>query len=401
MDPIQINQITFVFLASGLILLAWSAWKRWFLEVFLIASLIMLASWLSPQEGAALLGFLIPPYLLTRLCWGKNDRPWGLQISLLVTWEIALFIYLRGYEWVEYSPWLVHPLAIIGLSYMLFRVIHLAVNAPHLGEYPISLTRYFSYVGAFWTLLSGPIQSYDSFCRGLTEIGRPETNEILRQAHRATNGLIKAFFIAPIFLKSSELGINESSETYWIDFAVVFYSYPIYLYLNFSGYTDVVIAISRMCGMTTMPENFNRPYMARNIQDFWTRWHISFGVWIRQYVFNPLSKILLKAFGPNKSNLALAIVVLITFILVGAWHGTTANFIVFGLLHGMAVIITVVYGSVLKKILGKQKRKKFENNILVKSISIFLCFHFVCFTILLFTNQVQDVLAIFQRLIIV
>jgi D-alanyl-lipoteichoic acid acyltransferase DltB (MBOAT superfamily) len=395
-EPIQTNQLIFALLALGLILLSWSKWQRQFLTGLVLASLIMLTSWLSPTDAAVLLGFLLPPYLLTRYRWGRQDGSGATLLPLIIIWEVGLFIYLRGYEWVEFSPWLVHPISIIGLSYMLFRVIHLLIDAPYLGEYPFSLTRYGAYIGAFWTLLSGPIQRYEDFCRGLSEIGRPETSDLLRHAHRAINGLLKTVLIAPVFLKSSELGLLKQPDANWLDFVIVFYSYPIYLYLNFSGYTDLIIAITKMCGMTTMPENFNRPYLARNIQDFWSRWHISFGVWIRQYIFNVLSKKLLSVLGFKREALALGTAVIISFIIVGAWHGTTSNFLIFGLLHGSAVILTSTYGTFLKKMLGKKGRKKFEEKFLVKSFSTFLCFNFVCATVLLFANQAPDIYKTFH-----
>jgi D-alanyl-lipoteichoic acid acyltransferase DltB (MBOAT superfamily) len=395
-EPIQTNQLIFALLASGLILLAWSKWQRWFLYGLGLVSLMMLISWLSVPEAAVLLGFLLPPYLITRYRWGRQDRSNHALLVMAIIWEVGLFIYLRGYEWVEFSPWLMHPISIIGLSYMLFRVIHLLIDAPFLGEYRLSFIRYSAYISAFWTLLSGPIQRYEDFCQGLTEVGRPETKDLLRHTHRAVNGLLKTVIIAPIFLKSSELGLLKQPGATWLDFIIIFYSYPIYLYLNFSGYTDLIIAITKMCGITTMPENFNRPYLARNIQDFWSRWHISFGVWIRQYIFNVLSKKLLSTLGFRHEALALGVAVVITFIIIGAWHGTTSNFLIFGLLHGGAIILTSSYGTFLKRVLGKSGRRAFEGHYAVKSTSMFLCFNFVCASVLLFANQAGEIYTTFH-----
>jgi D-alanyl-lipoteichoic acid acyltransferase DltB (MBOAT superfamily) len=155
----------------------------------------------------------------------------------------------------------------------------------------------------------------------------------------------------------------------------------------------MVIAIARLCGVDTLPENFNRPYLARNVMDFWTRWHMSFGTWIRHYVFTPMSKHLMKAAPPAAHNLVLAVTVIVTFVIVGAWHGTTLNFIVFGLLHGGAIIVISAYGRVLKTLLDRKRRKAFETHPLVHAVSIVLCFHFVCATILLFPNSVGDLTA--------
>ena len=257
-EPVSADSLAFATVAFGVIALAWSSPSRWFPLGLAIASLAVLATWLRPLDIAALALFVGPPYLAIRKLWGQNEAAVTRTAIVVIVWEVLLFIYLRKYEWVGDVAWLAHPVAIIGLSYMLFRVIHLIVEAPNLGHLPFGPLKYVTYIFAFWTLLSGPIQRYDAFVQGMGTAGRPELDTALAAAHRMVNGLIKAFVIAPIFLRSSDIGALTSAEANWLDFAIVLYSYPIYLYLNFSGYTDMVIAIARLCGVNTLPENFNR-----------------------------------------------------------------------------------------------------------------------------------------------
>lgn len=389
LEPISVHHLSFAALSGGAILLAWSRWRALFLPALLAFSAVMAASWLTPPAVAALALFLVVPYAAARALWGRGERAPTWLVGAVVVWQVALFVYLRRYEWVEFADWLEHPIAVIGISFMLFRVVHLIVDAPTLGHLPLTPSRYAAYVIAFWTLLSGPIQRYDAFCRGLEGIGRPPARQALADAHRGVNGLIKAFIIAPLFLPAADVSGLAAPGATWVDFAVVFYAYPIYLYLNFSGYTDVVIALARLCGMETMPENFNRPYLARNVQDFWTRWHMSFSTWIRHYVFTPLSKRLLAAAPPALEGPLLALAVLMTFVIVGAWHGTTLNFIVFGLLHGAAVIAAGVWGSALKAVLGPARRRAFEGHPATRAVAVVLCFHFVCATMALFANTLD------------
>lgn len=392
LDSIAANNLAFALLALLLIALAWSKYRAMFPLGLALASVLMVASWLTPLDLAALALFLVPPYVAVRVMWGNSKHVPSVVVTLVVIWEVLLFVYLRNYEWVGNMMWLGHPVSIIGLSYMLFRIVHLIIEAPNLGHLPFGPIKYGSYILAFWTLLSGPIQRYEAFCQGLESICRPTTDETLEAAHRGINGLIKAFLIAPIFLKSSDLQALGENGAGWLDFAIVFYSYPIYLYLNFSGYTDLMIAISRLCGMTTMPENFNRPYLARNLQDFWSRWHMSFGAWIRYYVFTPLSKELLRLTPPATHKVMLAFSVIVTFIIVGIWHGTSTNFVIFGLLHGIAIIVVALYGKILKSALGKKRKKSFESHLAINAASVVLCFHFVAATILLFPNSISDLL---------
>jgi D-alanyl-lipoteichoic acid acyltransferase DltB (MBOAT superfamily) len=388
--PITADSLTFATISLVLIGLAWSRWRGWFLYGLGVASLIVLISWLGALDLVALALFVVPPFLLIQRIWGKPELAATKPAAIVIAWEILVFIYLRKYEWAGGSTLLDQPVAIIGLSYMLFRIIHLVVEAPYLGHLSFGPVQYGAYIFAFWTLLSGPIQRYEAFAEGMKSVGRPAESEALHASHRLINGMIKAFLIAPVFLKLSDIEILAAPGANWLDFSIVLYAYPVYLYLNFSGYTDMVIAIARLCGVETLPENFNRPYLSRNLMDFWSRWHMSFGIWIRQYLFNPMSKYLLKRGGQSAQNALLAGSVIITFVIVGAWHGTTWNFILFGLLHGVGIVLTGAYDWMLKLTLGRQRRKVFLAYPVTHAISVVICFHFVSVTILLFPNRVSD-----------
>lgn len=385
---IAVQHVGFALIAGGMILLAWSRWKGLFPPAFFAANLVMMASWLDGPAAVALLLFLLPAYAAARHLWGRRERAEGWVIPVAVAVQTVAFILLR-----RYLPWPDHPIAIVGLSYMLFRTIHLVIEAPYLGHFPLTAARYFSYVTAFWTLLSGPIQRYDDHCNGLANVGRPADPEALAAAHRAVNGLIKAFVLAPVFLKASDIGLLGGPEANWIDFAIVFYAYPIYLYLNFSGYTDTMIGVARLCGFTTLPENFNRPWLARNVQEFWTRWHMSFGVWIRAYLFTPVMKRLVTLGGSGRENPMMAASVILTFLIVGAWHGTTANFLVFGALHGLGVLTASGWGALLGRRLGKKGRKEFLARPWVRRLATVLCFHYVCATLALVPNDLNGLAA--------
>lgn len=91
-----------------------------------------------------------------------------------------------------------------------------------------------------------------------------------------------------------------------------------------------------------MPENFNHPYLARNVQDFGGRWHLSFSYWMRDYVFMPLNLTVHRNFQMQIRGLGLGLAILVTFALVGAWHETTVEFLIFGILHGTGVIVALV-----------------------------------------------------------
>ena len=385
------NHVGFAAISCALLLIAWSRYKSWFPPALAAGGVFMTMSWLTLGDLAALVAFLAVPYIATRWVWGNERARSGLHLAATVCWQILLFLVLKRYEWVDILGALGHPVAVIGLSYILFRQIHLLVEAPYLGHHELGVIRYVGFVLSPWTLIAGPIQRYDSFCVGLESVGRPERRAALADMHRVVNGCFKAFLIAPVFLAPSKVTSLTVTDADWLDALIVFYSYPVYLYLNFSGYVDIMIGTARLAGFTTLPENFNRPYLARNVQDFWTRWHISFAVWIRHYLFTPVSTGLIRRWPESLHGLAMALSVLITFFVVGMWHGNTLNFVLFGLFQGLGVIVVGMYGRWLRSSLGREGRKAYDNNSAIRGIAIVLCFHFTCATFLLLNNTPNEI----------
>lgn len=389
LGPIAVNGIAFAALASVVLLAAWSGRPARLLAALAAASALMLASWLKPVDVAGLALFLLPPYLVIRHLWGRGGGIRGWAVAVMA-WQVALFVVLRRYEPLD--RWIDHPVAVIGLSYMLFRILHLAVEAPTMGRLRLDPVRYLTYVTAFWTLLAGPIQRYDDFLDQIGRAARPDPAAMLGAGHRMVNGLLKAFVAAPLFLAVSSLDLLAAPGAGWLDGAVVFLAYPAYLYLNFSGYTDVVVGLAALCGVR-LPENFDNPYLSRNIQEFWGRWHMSFGVWIRHYVFTPLCKELLTRARGRHAGPLTALAVLVTFVAVGLWHGTTPGFLVFGIAHGLAIVACGLWGGLLKAWLGKAGRKQFLARPATRWASTALTFAFVCLTMQVFANPVGKVVA--------
>lgn len=120
-------------------------------------------------------------------------------------------------------------------------------------------------------------------------------------------------------------------------------SYTLQIYLDFSAYTDMAIGLGLIFGIR-LPENFNYPYIAKSIQEFWRRWHISLSTWFRDYVYIPLG-------GNRKGNTRTYINLLVVFLLTGIWHGSSWNFILWGLFHGLFQLLERgPFGKMLKKI---------------------------------------------------
>ncbi|WKN42338.1 MBOAT family O-acyltransferase [Tunicatimonas pelagia] len=153
---------------------------------------------------------------------------------------------------------------------------------------------------------------------------------------------------------------------------VVLFSFQ--LYCDFSGYTDIAIGAAAVMGFRLM-ENFNRPFIATSISDFWRRWHISLSSWINDYLYNPIA--IQKR---NWGKWGLIYAALFSFTLIGLWHGANWNFVIFGLLHGLALSY---------EILTKKRRRKLSKRLPVSfygNLSMLLTFSFFTFSIIFFRS---------------
>ena len=181
----------------------------------------------------------------------------------------------------------------------------------------------------FPQLIAGPIVRYSDIEHELDK-RKHSFDNFSYGVERFMIGLFKKVLIANTLGELSNILITSTSISillYWI-FAI---SYMLQIYFDFSGYSDIAIGLGRMFGFHFL-ENFNYPYMATSITDFWHRWHISLSSWFRDYIYIPL--------GGNRKGVKKQIRnILIVWLLTGLWHGANYTFIVWGLLFGIMLII--------------------------------------------------------------
>jgi D-alanyl-lipoteichoic acid acyltransferase DltB (MBOAT superfamily) len=165
----------------------------------------------------------------------------------------------------------------------------------------------------------------------------------------------------------------------------LFYSYPLYVYFNFSGYCDIVIGAGSIVGLR-LPENFNRPFLSRNLLEYWTRFHITLGLWIRDYVFIPLCKGLLERW-PRRTMSIAVVSYFVAFFLAGLWHGSTWNFVVYGFLNGAGVAAAKLWESILVQWRGRSGLRAYLRSPAVRTVAVAITFHYVCFTLFFFPGN--------------
>lgn len=239
----------------------------------------------------------------------------------------------------------------IGLSYLTFRCIDYLLYAGRKTSRNIPFSQAVSYLLFFAPYVSGPINRFASYAReqtsALPALDWATTRDCLI---RMSVGVFKIIVLGRLFYYHSPLGHPFAPETVGgIELAAALVSYYLYLYLDFSGYCDIAIALARLFGLT-VPENFNFPFLARNIQDFWNRWHISLSHWCRDHIFFALTR-LMASRAPWLPQLAASFFgIFITFFFVGAWHGDAIHWILYGIYHGAGVALWLLYSQTLTRL---------------------------------------------------
>lgn len=161
------------------------------------------------------------------------------------------------------------------------------------------------------------------------------------------------------------------------------YAYYLYLFVDFSGFTDLAVGVSKIMNVE-VPENFHAPLLARNPRDFWQRWHISFLDWLNQYVMTPLYSFELRYFPWVPLPILSLIAILATFLFAGVWHGEGTRFLAYGALNGMVLWAYRIYDEQLRR-RAPELRKRLLSSKLVTALSVFLCFHYVVFALMVFS----------------
>ena len=285
----------------------------------------------------------------------------------------------------------------VGISYMAFRLSRLVLEVRNKVVPTPTIWEYLSFAFFVPTLAVGPISRYSVFRESLYNPNRKETP--LRQSIlRTLVGLTKYLFLASVIEQLSYRGLLLDGHPHaWIDLPIAAVAFYLFLYLNFSGYCDMAVGTAGLIGIR-IDENFNAPFRSRNIQEFWTRWHITLSSYMRDTVFSPLSKVLIRQFGSHATPHAIAISSFAVFVAIGAWHGLAWNFLIFGALHGLGIVSYHYYTIWLKKRLGKLGYSAYINNRLVRAAAISVTFLFVAGTEFFFANSLDAARAIMKIL---
>lgn len=218
----------------------------------------------------------------------------------------------------------------IGISFYTFQILSYEIDV-YQGRVPAqrNLIRLGVYVAMFPQLIAGPIVRYADIDRALSERTHSVENFALG-IRWFVIGLSKKILLANVLGRLCDIFLTSDDKSvlyYWL-FGI---AYSLQIYFDFSGYSDMAIGLGRILGFH-LPENFNYPYIARSITEFWRRWHISLESWLRDYVYIPLG-------GNRVSKKRWIFNIFVVWILTGLWHGVAWNFIIWGLLFAVLLML--------------------------------------------------------------
>jgi membrane protein involved in D-alanine export len=274
-----------------------------------------------------------------------------------------------------------YPLVFAGLSYVTFRSLDVIIGIQD--ELILSLppAQYLTFLLFFPTISSGPIDRYLRFAedwkhnRSRTEF----LSDLDGAVHRIFTGFLYKFILAALIKQYWLDPVSQGMNVFHV--GSYMYAYTFYLFFDFAGYSSFAIGFSYLLGIHT-PENFNRPFLSRDIRDFWNRWHMSLSSWFRDHIYNRFIFAALKGHWFKNRYTASYLGFMLTMGLMGIWHGTALHYLVYGLYHGILLSVT------------DWLNRRYKNNRLVngnglrwQAASILLTFHLVAFGLLIFSGR--------------
>ena len=309
----------------------------------ILVSLFFYGFW-NPVYIPLLLGSMFSNFYFG-LCLSKKTLPFNISRRLFLTIGITLNLVLIGiFKYADFFitnvNWvlgkeipLAHLVLPLAISFFTFQQIAFLVDSYKGLTKEYSLVNYALFVTFFPQLIAGPIVHHKEM---IPQFKKPE-NGLINYRNLSLGlfiifmGLVKKVGIADTFAEWANAGYAHEGTLTFFDAWVTSLSYTFQLYFDFSGYTDMAIGAALLFNIV-LPINFNSPYKATNIQNFWDRWHITMTSWFRDYLYFPLAWSW-RNWGRLGSHLAL----FITFVIIGLWHGGVWTFIGLGALHGIAM----------------------------------------------------------------
>jgi alginate O-acetyltransferase complex protein AlgI len=359
------------------ILLSWILPTKWQLVPIVITTAVFIG-YLSPMSLAILtISCVLNFYTLKHI----PSISTATLIVVIQMCSIFLFFKLEYNVYFNISESAILP---IGLSYYSFRQIHYALEAYKKQLPAHTIIDYINYLFFLPTILIGPINRFQPFLKDYNK-RRWNSSLFSMGLERILYGLVKITFIGNFIInnKLNSFIRSLSDDSIWLATYLKVFKYAANAYIQFAGYSEVAIGLSLLFGFKII-ENFNFPFLATNIADFWRRWHISLSEWCKDYIFFPFLSITRNA----------KVSIIITMITLGLWHEISVRYILWGMLHAFAINVWYKYENT-----SVQERLK-SIPLFKKCLGIFITIHFVVFSFVIISeNSLLKSLQIFKILL--
>jgi len=314
-------------------------WRRIYLLLF---SLLFLAI-LTPQAVLLLVLLGLLNYGMGILIERESNKNWITTLSILfncIVFLLPRYLKLTSFDTL---PIPISYLIPMGISFITLQNISYLLDVSRsILPAERNLVDFLLFITFFPKLSAGPIESARHFLPQVKQKHLYKVEYIRRGLFLVVMGVFKKIVIADRLALITDQVFNNPGQYYGLTVltAVTFYSFQIYF--DFSGYTDIARGMTYFFGYN-LSINFNKPFLAENINEFWSHWHITFTIWLREYIFFPVRRFLLRQCRNINSFLALLIPPLITMLVSGLWHGLQPTFILWGLYHGFLLFLNVIF----------------------------------------------------------
>lgn len=276
----------------------------------------------------------------------------------------------------------------LGISFFVFEFIHYVTDV-YRGSQPIkSFPKFALFASFFPTQIAGPIKRFQDFIPQLEQPQKICRKDFDEAFELILFGLLKKVVFADNLASVVQAGFANPASLSSADLWLTVYAFAFQVYFDFSGYTDIARGSAQLMGFK-VPINFNIPYMSDSITEYWRRWHMSLGTWLRDYLFFPLG-------GSKGSQLSIYKNTMITMVLCGLWHGPALRFVGFGAYHGLLLVIHRAWRLFVSK---HPTLEKIVRTKVFHLFAIFLTFHSMCMSLVIFRSEkTQTMITVFKKL---
>ncbi|HEY9681085.1 MAG TPA: MBOAT family O-acyltransferase [Oculatellaceae cyanobacterium] len=386
------NSLSYLVFFPAVFLLYWWAPQKFRVPLLIVASYLFYMSW-KPIYGLLLFGLTAFNFIIGRKLSkvvarnlptrSRNLLVLGVAVNLLVLgyFKYALFSCdilgkMTAVFGLNLTPAALNIVLPLGISFFVFEFIHYLADVYKGGEPIRSFAKFNLFASFFPTQIAGPIKRYEDFAPQIDQPKRFDLATFDEGVALITHGLFKKVILADTLSIVSQTVFPHPEYLTNFDCWLGVYAFAFQIYYDFSGYTDIARGSAQLLGYK-IPINFNAPYMAQSVTDFWHRWHISLSTWLRDYLFIPMG-------GSRGGLTATCRNLLVTMILGGLWHGAAWHFVIWGAYQGVLLLAHRIWCLVAAK---SESLMQIRSSVIYKIIATVCSFHLVCLGWVLFRSE--------------